>query len=381
MSAAGRPPRQPGSALLFAAAALAALAAQAAPAAASPLRVRVVLHEGSGAVLVRGGSAGPTPLRVWSDGSQVRLGSRPAGRSFGFSAAPEPAGLLEVAGRRVRGRVEARADRRGLTLVNVLPLEDYVAGVVGRELPHSFSDEALKAQAVAARTFALHRIGRSLGDPHFALRASTDHQVYGGADAESARVRQAVAGTRGEYLSYAGQAILAAYHASSGGRTAGSDEVWSQWLPYLVSQPVQGEDLAPEPYWRASISRTTLGRALAPLGVRVGSVVSLRVEDRSRSGRAARLRVRGSRGERWVDAGKLRRALGETRIRSTRFEIQPTEDGFVFAGTGYGHGVGMSQWGAEAMARRGADYREILAHFYPGTRLEPELPGVAGGPP
>lgn len=129
------------------------------------------------------------------------------------------------------------------------------------------------------------------------------------------------------------------------------------------------------------MSRTTLGRALAPLGVRVGALQSLRVDGHSPSGRAARVQVRGSRGELSIDADQLRRALGEGRIRSTRFEIEPTETGFVFAGTGHGHGVGMSQWGAEAMARRGAQYREILAHFYPGTRIKSDLPPVGGGPP
>ncbi len=377
MRSAPRPPQRSALCLLLAAAA--ALAAPLAAAAAAPL-VRVLLQEGRGPFTVSGGNLGPRPLELSRDGSQLRLGGRAVGPVFSLVAGREADAWVEVSGRRVRGRVEARAGRRGLTLVNVLPLEDYVAGVVGGELPRDFSGETLKAQAVAARTYALHRLRAAGSDARALLLPTTGDQVYGGLDAEAPPIREAVAATRGEFLSYRGQAILAAYHASSGGQTAAADEVWQRALPYLVSRPVWGEDLAPDSYWRASVSRTTLGRALAPLGVRLGALQSLRVDGRSPSGRAVRVQVRGARGERSLDADQLRRALGEGRIRSTRFEIQPTETGFVFAGTGHGHGVGMSQWGAEAMARRGAQYREILAHFYPGTLLESELPPVAGGP-
>jgi stage II sporulation protein D len=343
--------------------------------------VRLLLRDSRQPIPVSGGSLGPRRLLISGRDSQVRLDGRPIGPVFQIRADPARGDWIEVAGQRIRGALEARASARSVRLIEVLPLEDYVAGVVAGELPHSFADEALKAQAVAARSYALHRIGRAGSSERAQFLPTTADQVYRATGSDRPRIRDAVRATRGEFLSYRGEAILAAYHASSGGRTAAADEVWRKSLPYLVSQPVCGEEVAPDSYWRAKVSRTTLGRALAPLGVHVGALRSLSVDEWSASGRAARVWVRGSRGERGVDATALRRALGEERIRSTRFEIEATEDGFVFTGAGFGHGVGMSQWGAEAMARDGANYREILSHFYPGTRIERAVPSVSAGRP
>jgi stage II sporulation protein D len=178
-----------------------------------------------------------------------------------------------------------------------------------------------------------------------------------------------VRATRGEYLAYRSAPILAVFHSSSGGRTAAADEVWGEALPYLVSVPVENEEDSPDTYWRASVSGTTLGRALAPAGIEVGAVREIRVIERTPSGRAARLQVRGKKGSAVIEARALRTALGAAVIRSTLFEIKPSDDGFLIVGSGHGHGVGMSQWGAQAMAQGGSRYRKILATFYPGTRV------------
>jgi stage II sporulation protein D len=188
-------------------------------------------------------------------------------------------------------------------------------------------------------------------------------------DAESPAVLAAIEATRGEYLSWRSQPILAVFHSASGGQTASSEEVWGRAAPYLVSLPVENEEDSPDTYWRASVSGTTLARALARLGLRVGPVREIRVVERTPSGRAFRVEVRGESGDSRLAARELRSALGESLIRSTLFEVRPAEDGFTFVGAGHGHGVGMSQWGAEGMARRGADYRRILATFFPGTEL------------
>jgi stage II sporulation protein D len=140
-------------------------------------------------------------------------------------------------------------------------------------------------------------------------------------------------------------------------------------VPYLVSRPVPDEEDSPDTYWRASVSGTTLGRALIPLGLRLGAVRQVRVEERSASGRVLRVRLQGRDGSGSVEARALRSALGPSVVRSTLFEIRESENGFIFVGSGHGHGVGMSQWGAQAMAKRGASYREILEWFYPGTTL------------
>ena len=206
------------------------------------------------------------------------------------------------------------------------------------------------------------------------LAADTSGQVYGGADAETPAVLEATRATRGQWLAWQGQPILAVYHSASGGRTASAEEVWGRALPYLRSLPVEGEEDSPDTYWRASIPGTTLGPALASLGVQVGPVREIEVADRSESGRARSVRVRGRDGEAEVDARELRKALGASVIRSTLFHTRVGEGGVVFFGSGHGHGVGMSQWGAQSMAREGAGYLQILRAFYPGTELREGLP-------
>jgi stage II sporulation protein D len=260
-----------------------------------------------------------------------------------------------------------------MQVINEVMLEDYVAGILGRELYPDWHPETLKAQAVAARSYALHQRVASNGQP-FHVEAGTDSQVYGGVDAETPSIRAAVSATRGEYLAYARKPILAVYHSASGGRTASSEEVWGRPLPYLVSLEVADEQDSPDTYWRASISKTKLRRALDSLGIRIGSPRSLQVVDRSPSGRALRVRIRGDKGNHKLEARALRAALGESVIRSTLFEIHSVPDAFVFVGSGHGHGVGMSQWGAQAMAQRGSTYREIVQTFYPGTSLAGGVP-------
>ncbi len=255
-----------------------------------------------------------------------------------------------------------------MQVINKVKLEDYVAGILGREVYPDWHRETLKAQAVVARSYALHQRAESDDQP-FHVEAGTGSQVYGGVAAETPAIRAAVSATRGEFLAYARKPILAVYHSASGGRTASAEEVWGRALPYLLSLEVNDEQDSPDTYWRASISKTKLGRALDSLGIGIGLPRELQVLDRSRSGRALRVRIRGDKGNHILEARALRVALGESVIRSTLFEIRPAQHAFVFVGSGHGHGVGMSQWGAQAMAQRGSTYREILQAFYPGTSL------------
>lgn len=348
-------------ALLLAALAALAMGASGGAAGEEP-SIRVLLAATPGPVHV-GLLEGPqTTLEATSGG--LRADGRPAGPVWTLEGP-----LLRVDQQRVRGGIEVRSAPEGLLVVNRVPLEQYVLGSLGREVYPGWQAETLKAQAVVTRTYALYRARRS-GTAAWQVEASTRGQVYGGADAEWAGGRDAVRATRGEYLAWRGEPILAAFHASSGGRTASSEEVWGQALPYLVSLPVEDEQDSPDTYWRTPVSGTTLGRALAPFGVNVGRPVSLRIAERTPSGRVRSLRVLGREAEAQIEARTLREALGADVIRSTLFEIRTTPEGWVFVGSGHGHGVGMSQWGAEAMARGGAGYRQILATFYPGTRLQ-----------
>ncbi len=324
--------------------------------------IRVLLGEGVDPVRVKLPGGKVTTLRAV--GSGLTAGGKPVGPVWRGEG-----DVLEVGDLRVRGGIEVRRAGDGLQLINRVPLESYVAGTLGREIYPGWDEETLKAQAVATRTYALHHALRRRSAP-FDVEATSRFQVYGGLTAESPAVVQAAQATRDEVLVWDGKPILAVFHSSSGGQTASSEEVWGRALPYLVSRPVENEEDSPDTYWRTTISGTKLGRALAPLGVRVGPVRGLRVAERSPSGRVRTVQVLGRDGEKTIEARDLREALGAKVIRSTLFETRMTPAGIVIVGSGHGHGVGMSQWGAEAMAQRGAGYREILAHFYPGTRLE-----------
>ncbi len=253
--------------------------------------------------------------------------------------------------------------------IREIALERYVAGTVGAEVYPSWRGEILRAQAVAARTYALYSVAANPNAP-FHVHGGTRGQVYGGDAAATPVVRQAVRDTSGEYLSFEGQPILAVYHSSSGGRTASAEEVWGQPKPYLVSVPGSDEEMSPDTYWRLAVPNRLLARELGRQGHAVGALRSLEVVDRSPSGRVHWLVARGAKREIRITGRQLREVLGEDTLRSTQFEIRRSGDETIFVGSGSGHGVGMSQWGALAMAQRGADYRAILKHYYPGTRLK-----------
>jgi stage II sporulation protein D len=302
-----------------------------------------------------------------------RASRRRAGRGTELVARFGGPGPHRVDGRRYRGAIEVRRGPKRVRVVNELALEPYVAGTLLGEVHERWGSDVLRAQAVAIRSYALHRRARAAGRP-YDVEADVRGQVYLGMDGESEAAWRAVADTRGEMLAWDGEPILAAFHATAGGRTASAAEVWGREVPYLVSVPVEGEEVSPDTYWRASVAPTELARALSAMGRPVGSVRGVEVVERTASGRCAALRVRGSRATTVVPAVAMREALGPRRLRSTLFEVRRSGSDFLFVGSGFGHGVGMSQWGALAMAERGAGYRAILERFYPGARL-----GVIGG--
>jgi stage II sporulation protein D len=328
--------------------------------AASGEEVRVLLLESGAPIHVAG-------VRIAPDADGLSVDGRRAGRRW---VAPGP-GPHRAGALRVRGRLAVERSETGLRVINDVPLEAYIAGTLWREVYSRWHPATLRAQAVAARSYALHQRARRIGEP-FDLQATTTDQVYGGLDAENKAVRDAVAATRDEILTWRGQPILAVYHSASGGRSAGAEEVWGEALPYLRSIEVENEDGSPDTYWRTRIAGPTLARSFAPLGLGLEEIVEARVVERTASGRVAYVELTqvGGRPVR-VTGRELRSAVGEQSVRSTLFEIRREPGGdFVLVGSGHGHGVGMSQWGAEAMAERGADYREILAAFYPGATLE-----------
>ncbi len=248
--------------------------------------------------------------------------------------------------------------------IEKVPLERYVLGAVAGEVYASWPRESLRAQAVVARTYALHERDRRRGTGEvFDVEASVLSQRYTPRPV-AASIRAAVQDTRGQVLVYAGRPLLAAFHASAGGRTASSEEVWGTPLPYL--REVAGMDAdAPDFFWSFEIPLDDLATALRSAGWNPGTVAELRILERSPSGRVTRL----SAGEVVLSGRDLRGVLGGRAIRSALFEVRVQEGQVRFLGSGAGHGVGLSQWGARSLAQRGWDYERILDHYYPGSRL------------
>ncbi|APD09617.1 MULTISPECIES: SpoIID/LytB domain-containing protein [Thermus] len=269
-------------------------------------------------------------------------------------------------GRPYRGGVRLLAQGGKLLVVNLVLLEDYLLGVLPGEMPEGFPPEALKAQAVLARTFAVNRLNPKAP---YDLCASELCQVYLGFAAEKPRYAQAVAATRGQVLSFGGKAISALYHADSGGMTAGSEEVFQVALPYLRPRP-DPYARGPKSAWRVAVPKERAEKALRSLGYTPRGEEAPQVLERTPSGRAWRVRLLGVEVQ-GPEAGRLLRLMG---LPSALAEFQ----GFEAVGRGAGHGVGLSQWGAKGMAEAGFDHREILGHYFPGTFLSELL--LAGVP-
>ena len=319
-------------------------------------------------------------------------------RELWVEALPGPGGDdpgLWLGSRRFRGRLQLRPLGGQLQVVNHVQLETYLPSVVGSEMPASWPAAALKAQAVAARTYALK--ARKPAAP-YDVKATVASQVYKGVESETPSTWGAVQATRGMVLTFGNSLIDAVFHSSSGGATESSGDLWSRQLPYLVSVP-DFDQASPVHLWRKPLDGALLQQAFPELG----RVLAINVVSTTPSGRVRQARVVGSEGELLLTGAQLRSRLG---LRSTwvRFELEPLARSgsalhpdlgwpapppplpafslppaqalssevvqLVAVGRGYGHGIGMSQWGALAMAQKGNSYEEILRHYYRGAQLQ-----------
>ena len=313
----------------------------------------------------------------------------PAPRAEAPSAAPTLLRLPRRADGEGQGEAQPAPERSLRVLVDGEPrdmaLEDYLIGVVAAEMPASFPEEALKAQAVAARSYALYcAAGSKHGQADLCaepgccqawLGPETLRERWGeDFDRRLERIRSAVEATAGQVLRYRGEPVFAAFHSSSAGATEDCGAVWNP-RPYLVSVD-SPETAADVPGYCSSLRCDPLDFRDAILSVcpeadfsgdEADWVGPLRLDG---SGRVAAAELGGQE----ISGLRLRELFA---LRSTAFTLAYEDGSFVFTVTGSGHGVGMSQYGAMVMARDGADYREILAHYYPGTELV--CPGEPGG--
>jgi len=277
--------------------------------------------------------------------------------------------FVVVNGRKYRGIVEISPADKGVLVVNELPLEDYLVGLINCEISSQWPIEAIKAQAVVARTYAVYQ-KEARKNATYHLESTVMDQVYEGCEIEDSRAGRGVKETAGEVLTYENKVIQAFYHSNCGGHTEASENVWGVLLPYLKGVDCVYCLMAPSARWEQTISLKKIESLLKSNGYQINGLRDIKAGNKNRSGRVTDLTLLSARGTLTISAVNLRKAIGFSVIRSTNFEVRTAGDDAFFMGTGYGHGVGLCQWGAKQRALDGFDYREILSYYYPGTRLE-----------
>lgn len=321
-----------------------------------------VIDAGTGAPLKRGSK--PVTIRV----SENRLWID--NRKVGSNACrvESETNLIGIDNRFYRGALVISAAPGGGQVLNIVPLEGYLYGVVPREMPGSWPQQALMAQAVAARTYALYMKEKNAANP-YDVAASTASQVYGGLASETARTTRAVDTTRGQVMVYKGRPIIACFHSNSGGFTEDSGMVWNAQFPYLKAKPDRFSTEANGYRWKYYLSYDTVAEQLRKTGFDIGRIESLAVKGTSSSGRTISVEVVTDQGVKTLSSNQFRLAVGQSNVKSTLFVMTPRPTGVLVKGRGYGHGVGMSQWGAKRMAGTGSSYREILNYYYEDIRI------------
>jgi stage II sporulation protein D len=364
------------------------------------------ISEADGSTIVAAGSAGDV-WRFEHDGRLIRA-VRPDGVATEYRPGPfvvQPAvwgGFVVHGTRRYRGELLVHASGAGLTVVNRLPVDEYLKGVVPMEIGTTRTMEefsAVEAQAVAARSYTYVRLGWSGDRRSYDLRPTVVDQAYGGVNAETIVATRAVESTAGLVLKYEGRVANAPYHSTCGGSTAEAPEAWpTRGEPYLkrVSDEVPGSDrfycdISPRFRWTKQLPGDRLDAAVgrylreyAAVPARgPGHVRGVSVVSRTPSGRVESVEITTGRGGPYMLRGNdarfvLRTTSGEI-LNSASFVVEaaPISGGRVtqltLRGAGYGHGVGMCQWGAIGRARAGQDFRTILSTYFPGTTVEPVM--------
>lgn len=339
---------------------------------AQALDLRVAIRKGANTIQVGSSTAGVVkdaggrvlgnlealvPLNATVQGNQVSLGNW---RASQLVIEPSGSGVVWIGDRWYHGKVRLLRQGDGVTAVNVVNIEEYLYSVVGSEAIPTWPLEALKAQAVAARTYAIYQSKKG-GNRFFDLDTTTATQVYKGLNNEYVSTVEAVQQTEGQVMTYQGKVILAAFHAASGGHTENVEDVWMSPLPYLRGV-VDYDQASPVFQWNRSFTPSELSQQFGG----VGTIQSLQPLQRTPQGRVITLRIIGSQGSKNLSGAKVREVL---KLRSTRFDVTQVNGSFSLLGWGSGHGIGLSQWGAYGLAQQGVAYSQILAHYYQNTRL------------
>ena len=276
--------------------------------------------------------------------------------------------VIDVEGKKFQGVIEVRKTENGnLLILNELPLEDYLVGLVHGEISASWHPEVIKAQAVAARTYALRRQKQKSGNNAglYDLESDIMDQVYAGSlnDAQDRLVKEAVDATAGEVL-WNNNLYPAYFHSCCGGQTELASRVWGKKeSSKSVIDPFCAN--SPQRKWELRLTTRDFLKRLKNHGLEGSQIKNISIERYDNSPRNVMVILETDQSTLFLGATDLRRILGYKELKSTWFDVDWSPRQIIFTGTGYGHGVGLCQWGAKAMAEAGKSYREILEFYYP----------------
>ena len=291
------------------------------------------------------------------NGKNFKLNNFPQNGAFLISS--ESPIYVDKIKRNYGGAISFRVNNKKLDIVNRVEMDEYLKGVLPKEMSPSFPMESLKAQALCSRSFAINNYNKFIKNG-YNLDDTTRSQVYYGKDVEEKTTNKAVEETIGQVIKYDGKVAETIFCASSGGYTVASSEAWGgNSVPYLISK----EDPYSVHPWKYELKNSDLKK------LNLSDVFSVSL-DYNNSNRVNNLTFSTSKGDAKIKATDFRKKIGNTIIKSTLFDVNVIGNKVFVSGKGYGHGVGMSQYGAVEMAKKGSNYKDIIEFYFPGTNIE-----------
>lgn len=344
-----------------------------------PLSIRVLIGSGSrlelevpfahniyypdGRLLFKSDAALSWPLGITSSGN-ISLNGSDSGSPKIYIPDGGPDTTMTLGGSSYRGGMWMRVQEGTLQAINIVGIEDYLRSVVPSEMPPSWSLEALKAQAVIARTYAISKLNPK-GD--YDICATQQCQVYTGTLKEHSGSDLAVAQTKGYIVAWNNKPALTYFSSDNGGWIASANEVWGMNVPYLVAQ-ADPFSKSPKSTWQLEFAWGNASR-IASGYAKVGTLSSVTVGKYSNSGRPLEITLTGSAGKATLKEPSTSNFVKALGAYSTRVAFGGNEKGLVMAGAGFGHGVGLSQYGASGMAVAGYDYLSIMGFYFPKAQI------------
>jgi stage II sporulation protein D len=305
--------------------------------------------------------------KISRGGYGIKIGDE----TFGFDRlriSPSGKSVLNLNGKEYRGEIDIIRGSSGLDAINRVELEDYLKGVLPREVNHLWPASVMKAQAIAARSFAVYQ-ALSRKNKDYDLTADASSQVYGGKSGEKWRTTKAVEATRGKVLEYRGKVFPAYFHSCCGGHTEDISRLWHAEMAPLKGVRCNWCRWSPYFRWMVRMPTQTILKKLKNDGYDIKRIDNIKAGKRDESGRLEYISVKS--GRKWLEikTDSFRSALGKRKLKSANFRMKKYPFFYLFSGHGWGHGIGMCQWGAFGLSLRGWSPERILRYYYPGTKV------------